>query len=733
MELEELRAKLQQVQKEEVVNRLNERNVIDIISALVALKELEVIFTEDGREYVTKKELRREILEEVNLRGGRMNITELPACLNVAMRWIEAEIPYILRENNTISLVNGELVTQEYEENVAEEIQQLLQHTGQCTTEELSQRFNLSTQRTTEILVKYIGSMIGGTLEEGLVYTESTKRRMKAILRGVCVGAARPTAISEIITQHKLHYSLAIATLDEMIQGKQLDGQLQRSGNKLSFVPGLFEKRREEAVHSFYRENGFLVYKFVQQQFDIPNPQQFLVQKYRVKDKDASGLALHTCFVSTQRIAASLCPHLDVLASAQSDTAPSTLCLDVRAVLPMPLTDADLDLLFETSPLLAPYMDVCKVFNSSVLVNVKIAIPRILNKVEEFALADLRGHVLKNRGKPPQYVEASESEEEVVSKRKGKVKAPKKHKGRTGPSLGPVAAKMLRLVQTELPEATAAVCESILEQQEHIIAAIYTKTQTVLYSTDPQGTQQKREHYETQINELWHEIQLYIKAVTAFSTFKDEVADEILTRHLLSTVCTELVRFIVLDNSLDVDCDLDLSAPTKEIIAALPKDLRNPLMALQDTLVARSVQPFLEEMERVTSGVRLFLKPQDKKRERLYFQQRREELSRRACMHDTSVDPGNMLLWLCILIYAKRCNVLLHAPFAFLPYLVDHLSPMAQEKPANQEIYRFLQRVLPMVSKQPGPDVLVERTEVLAVISDLQKIVAVTDTNPLVS
>lgn len=50
--------------------RLSERNCVIIVTQLLKEKLLDVIFTVDGKEYVTPQQLSREIQDELYVNGG---------------------------------------------------------------------------------------------------------------------------------------------------------------------------------------------------------------------------------------------------------------------------------------------------------------------------------------------------------------------------------------------------------------------------------------------------------------------------------------------------------------------------------------------------------------------------------------------------------------------------------------------------------------------------------------
>ena len=57
-------------QRRSVVLRLSERNVVELVTKLVELKLIEVLYTSDGKEYITPQHLAKEIRDELTVHGG---------------------------------------------------------------------------------------------------------------------------------------------------------------------------------------------------------------------------------------------------------------------------------------------------------------------------------------------------------------------------------------------------------------------------------------------------------------------------------------------------------------------------------------------------------------------------------------------------------------------------------------------------------------------------------------
>jgi len=51
-------------------SRLGERNCVEIVAKLISTKLLDVVFTTDGKEYVTPVHLTKELKDEAYVQGG---------------------------------------------------------------------------------------------------------------------------------------------------------------------------------------------------------------------------------------------------------------------------------------------------------------------------------------------------------------------------------------------------------------------------------------------------------------------------------------------------------------------------------------------------------------------------------------------------------------------------------------------------------------------------------------
>lgn len=77
-EVRRLAADFQRVQASSTAHHLSERNCVELVNKLVELRLVDVVYTVDGKEYVTPQQLEREIRDELAVnRGGRRNRTHV--------------------------------------------------------------------------------------------------------------------------------------------------------------------------------------------------------------------------------------------------------------------------------------------------------------------------------------------------------------------------------------------------------------------------------------------------------------------------------------------------------------------------------------------------------------------------------------------------------------------------------------------------------------------------------
>jgi hypothetical protein len=318
-----LKEQLAALYKQDTKFHLSERNCVEILMKLIARGNLQVYFTLDGREYVTPAKLETEIKNELQLRGGRINILDLEPLLNIDSRQISAKVEELVSRYHHLHLVQGELISDSYLDKVAEEINESLQVYTQLTLVELAERFALPQEYLAKNIRKRLGTIIkDGILEEDILYTKTFLLRYKARIRGLLSAVTKPISIPHLLMQHQLHKKIFDSILYELLKEKRLAGELQGA----YYVPYIFDVSRRNFIDSFFKQNGYIAYDMVAQ-MEYPNPKKFLQTTY------TDGVALKTCFLSRHVI--------ENIDASIAEALATESWLNVKSLLPIPLSRAD--------------------------------------------------------------------------------------------------------------------------------------------------------------------------------------------------------------------------------------------------------------------------------------------------------------------------------------------------------------------------------------------------------
>ncbi|GBL86157.1 E3 UFM1-protein ligase 1 [Araneus ventricosus] len=142
-EVKRLAADFQRAQLSSTVQRLSERNCIEIVKKLIESKLIDVIFTTDGKEYLTPARLLKEIRDELYVHGGRINLVDLAQIIGVDFNHVEAKASEFLNSEPNTCMVLGQLITIDYLDHLAEEVNEKLHQSGEINVAEITKLYDL--------------------------------------------------------------------------------------------------------------------------------------------------------------------------------------------------------------------------------------------------------------------------------------------------------------------------------------------------------------------------------------------------------------------------------------------------------------------------------------------------------------------------------------------------------------------------------------------------------------
>ena len=296
-EIRRLAADFQRAQLAGSINKLSERNCVELVAKLIELKLIDVIFTTDGKEYLTHQQLGKEIKDELWVCGGRVGLVELAGSLNVDYSQVEGAAQNLCKGDRELHLVLGQLLSNKYLEEMCRQVNDKLQQSGSIAIPSLTKVFDLPADFLLEQVHARLGSIIEGFKDDHdpkVLLTTNYVARNRARIRGVLSAVTVPTSVSSIIARFGFQEKLFFSLTEELIRTGRLPGVVSggRTAGKASYIPHSYARAQSDWVESFYASNGYLEYEAVSR-LGVSEPLTFIKKKF-----PASGLTfLGSCCV----------------------------------------------------------------------------------------------------------------------------------------------------------------------------------------------------------------------------------------------------------------------------------------------------------------------------------------------------------------------------------------------------------------------------------------------------
>ena len=286
-----LQAALQSAQDQKSSIRLSERNVVELVNKLKDLDLLDksLLYTLNGKEYVTQSRLDAEIKREVRRSGGRVPVVDLQPALNVDVAHCERQARALAEDPaNQFSLVEGELMTPSYFDAVAAEVDEELRESGVVAVGNLARRHGLSADLMSKALEERVGRVVEGRMEGGLLYTPGYVARLTAQLRGAMRAALVPTTrdalASNILSEgdDRAGAELTGAVVGDLARRDDVADGAFRGG---AWNPAVYVRAQTAAVAEAYRRDGLMT-KEQARRMGVDAPEKY----FRELDPDVARL-----------------------------------------------------------------------------------------------------------------------------------------------------------------------------------------------------------------------------------------------------------------------------------------------------------------------------------------------------------------------------------------------------------------------------------------------------------
>ncbi|CAH0399842.1 unnamed protein product [Chilo suppressalis] len=714
-EIKRLAADFQKAQLSSTSQRLSERNCIEIVTKLIELKLLDVIFTTDGKEYLTSQQLVKEIRDELYVHGGRINTVDLAKELNVDLNQINTSVSEIIK-GKEVQLVSGYLIASYYLEKIAREINEKLQLQGQITVGELTLQYDLPADLLQHsVLEKYLGKIIIGkqdASEPRTFYTEEYITRTKAKIKGALTGLLKPTPVTVIVNHCNMAERLFMMLFDQLCAPGVLTG---RQAGAL-YVPSCYTKSQNDWVVNFFKQNNYLEYDAISR-LGISDPKGYV--KRTLTNKDLTFLS--TCVIGSQ-----IKQHLE---TALEECISSKSYLDVVSLLPSVLSSTDIENILES--LLKNNTKSTILFDNTVFSNNYIeqlkqnCLPMVQKKAENIVKSGQyqQFHLERQISRSAEMTQHShvdhkaERREERRRKaasgkggggtqgRETKTKAVKKHqrsKQIANDSDSDESSNVIKKTQAELEivsvddvenkirvtlenegldDLVTQVAEFLQKSLNQTALEIAKVTAEKLLQDASQNRKQTHTTAQDKINILVNDIKLFEKGLKLLPPDQQSNFIKYLLKSLGGDVLAEFCKYAANQCNLSLQVDTLTVEQRNKIIHDLSDEYKKPLSALNAVLSEQNIESFYVAVDASLAVCGMILKKVDKKKDKLLIQNHREKLISEL---ENCDDPALSLHIAVLAIFTIVTQNMLHASGRLVPAITLYLKSHVKEEQFQQ-------------------------------------------------
>uniref|UniRef100_A0A182PCX5 E3 UFM1-protein ligase 1 homolog n=1 Tax=Anopheles epiroticus TaxID=199890 RepID=A0A182PCX5_9DIPT len=700
-EIKRLAADFQKAQLATGLQRLSERNCIEIVRLLIEKGLVDVIYTNDGKEYLTQDHLQQEVKDELYVRGGRVNLIELAKVLNVDFGKVEYIAKRLVDRDDDLHLLLGQLIDSSYIKRVASEINQKLAQFGEINIGQLTITYDLPTDFIlNNIVLANLHKIIFAKQDPTnahIFFTQSYIARNKAKIRGALAAITKPTPISVILNLTDVPARILYMSLKEMSSLGSITVQSPAG----QFIPLVYQRMQSQWVKDYFKQNGHIMYDTVTK-LGVSDVRSFVQSQL----PDEKLIFLKNCIVGSRLI--------ERVKDAMDMCVTSSSYLDVSTILPPALSDENIDeilthvltptirkqtYVFGTVLLTVNFMEEC-VKGCQELVNEHAKRAVESGNYQKYMAEKMMKHQDVDQGAMDEgKMDKREERRKKAATGKGgggaqgretKTKSTKKHargnrgnvsdsdddaemqsnsggkKGLKEPQIELITAKEIAKVveKTLEPEGLEMLAKDLANHYFPILSKqALAKAHEMYEQTLQKSNQNRRQTHasiQEKLNTFYNDIRLYEKGLKLFPS---DVQGQLL-KYLLKTigtdVCNELCLYVASECNLNTNFNGPLTAEQRTKIAnESGPEYRASLQTLCKALTAsESVEDFLDKTEKTMQACSMMLKKIDKKKDRNLILCHKHGLLEQLT---NCTDPALVLHLAALIIFTISTQTMLHA------------------------------------------------------------------------
>lgn len=743
-EIKRLASDFQKAQLTTSLQRLSERNCVEVVSLLIEKGLLEVIYTTDGKEYLTQVHLKSEVRDEMFVRGGRVNLVDLAKALNVDFEKVQVVAEQIVAEDKSVKFILGQLIEQFYLERVASEINEKLAQVGEINVADLTVQYDLPADFIlNNIILRHLNKTIMGKQDSSnanIFFTQSYVARSKAKVRGALAAITKPTPVSAILAQCGIPDRLFNLLVNEVAT---LGSVTSRTPGAL-YIPHIYTKTQVEWVQNFYRQNGYLEHDSVAG-LGVTDVKNFIVNQL----PNEKIVHLKKCSVGDKL--------MDQVASSLEECISSSTYLDVSTVLPSIMSDEDVEQLL-TLVLTPPMQKQVLIFGSTILTTKFI--DDIIKPCYEIATENAKKSVdsgtyqqymaekmMKHQDVPQEKDSESKGDKRDERRKKAaggkagggaqgretKTKSTKKHtrghrgnvsdsdedaapveRNAAGRKKGGKEASIELITVKDIskvlngglePEGLEDLAKQLAQHYYPQFSKLAMVKAHELYEIslhqNNQNRRQTHANLQDKLNTLYNDIRLYEKGIKLLPADVQSQLVKYLLKSLGTDFCNEIFFYVAAECNLNSNGTTLTAEQRNKITQDCGQEYKAALQALNKaTASSASIDDFLVVAENSLQACSMILKKIDKKKDRNLVLSHKHGLLEQLA---NCSDPALVLHLTVLILFTVSTQNMLHASGRHVSAILSFLQPsLAPEQAQTLTTYHDL--VLKLLSVENASD-----------------------------
>ncbi|KAL3985346.1 hypothetical protein ACH3XW_38255 [Acanthocheilonema viteae] len=646
-DIQRLAADFQRIQLAESSKKLSENNCVELISILVKSKAIDILFTSDGKEYVTRNHLLNEVKNECI---GRVSLYDLAQSLNVDYEHIESAVSVISK--------------QDYIDVLCKAVNEQLVDAGIVSVSQLVKTWDLATEILNSLVLVEVGSKIDAIRDGDALYTRSYLSAQRNIIRAMLCGLTKVTPIDRLQSELQLTNTMFWSLFDELdaAPGKIIGA---RTSSRCLYHPNIYTILVKQYILKTFLQEGMLRLAVFKKLF-ISEPKIYM--KEILQDMEHSTLIYFPSAILSIKV-------WNEIEAVVKEEMNSKSVVDVRLHMPeIVQSRADIEQAIislvknNENWLFVP--GISYIYSQQLLSFAMKALDGLINiRAEE---------ITSIWGKQKAFKKQEKKQDEEWNTAKSK-----KGKGGKGKTLKQILPEestldlLIRLSEEEIIKELKKTNDIPNELLEDVTEQIRTKAENLLRSRTEllldnvhaiSIQDHKRAHAQLQetLCALYDNICIFEDGA---ATFEDTVASN-LQIHLLRTLCTDFANNVLSYISRTQNVDTLNTKARNETIANIENaENRKAVEKLFTALSTKDLESFHDAVFGVcTSAVcALNLKMPDKKRRIELIKTYEDQLVSQ--LRECTDPPSGLLLTLLILL-ARNEKIAVHASGKFVSHLI---------------------------------------------------------------